>query len=67
MPLVLNPSNLLTTTALGEQTVELSGISSITMALAPIFTLLPIRILPIITAPEPILTLSPIIGWPSPL
>ena len=43
-------------------TVQLSGISSTTTQPAPIFTLFPIFTFPIIFAPAPIKTLSPIIG-----
>lgn len=50
--------------AFSQTTVELSGTSDTTIAPAPIFTLFPIRILPIIVAPAPINTLFPIIGLP---
>ncbi len=52
--------------ALGEHTVQLSGTSSTTIAFAPMFTLLPIFMSPSSTAPEPIRTLSPMVGWPLP-
>ena len=41
-------------------TVALAGMLSVTTQFAPIFTLFPTCILPIILAPAPIYTLSPI-------
>lgn len=49
---------------MGETKVEPSGTSVTTVAFAPIFTLWPIVILPIITAPVPINILLPRLGAP---
>ena len=49
-----------------QTTVELSGISLVTIAFAPIVTLFPIFTFPRIFAPAPILQLSPIQGVPPP-
>ncbi len=52
------------TLGLSQTTVQLSGISLKTTAFAPILQLLPTRTLPIILAPAPIYTLSPMTGAP---